>query len=73
MIRGREMRQREWEFLVDDVFFIFCFLFVVVVVVVVWVIQSIVLDVVKPRLSIETILGIRVRIDQILERIKSVV
>lgn len=68
-----EMRQREWEFLVDDVFFIFCFLFVVVVVVVVWVIQSIVLDVVKPRLSIETILGIRVRIDQILERIKSVV
>ena len=65
-----EMRQREWEFLVDDVFFIFCFLFVVVVV---RVVQSIVLDVVKPRLGIETILGIRVRINQILERIKSVV
>ena len=69
-MRGREMRQREWEFLVDDVFFIFCFLFVVVVV---RVVQSIVLDVVKPRLGIETILGIRVRINQILERIKSVV
>lgn len=69
----REVRQRKWEFLVDDVFFAFRFLFVAVVVVVVWIVQSIVLHMVKPRLGVETILGVRVRIDQVLERIESVV
>ena len=71
----REMRQGKWEFLIDAVFFVFRFLFaaVVVVVVVVWVVQSIVLDMVKPRFGVETILGFRVRIDQALERIESVV
>lgn len=69
----REMRQGKWEFLIDDVFFVFRFLFAAVVVVVVWVVQSIVLDMVKPRFGVETILGIRVRIDQALERIESVV
>ena len=67
------MRQGKWEFLIDDVFFVFRFLFAAVVVVVVWVVQSIVLDMVKPRFGVETILGIRVRIDQALERIESVV
>ena len=69
----REMRQGKWEFLIDDVFFVFRFLFAAVVVVVVWVVQSIVLDMVKPRFGVETILGIRVRIDQALDRIESVV
>ena len=69
----REMRQGKWEFLIDDVFFVFRFLFAAVVVVVVWVIQSIVLDMVKPRFGVEPILGIRVRIDQALERIEGVV
>ena len=69
----REMRQGKWEFLIDDVFFVFRFLFAAVVVVVVWVVQSIVLDMVKPRFGVEPILGIRVRIDQALERIESVV
>lgn len=69
----REMRQGKWEFLIDDVFFVFRFLFAAVVVVVVWVVQSIVLDMVKPRFGVETILGFRVRIDQALERIESVV
>lgn len=69
----REMRQGKWEFLIDAVFFVFRFLFAAVVVVVVWVVQSIVLDMVKPRFGVETILGIRVRIDQALERIESVV
>ena len=69
----REMRQRKWEFLVDDVFFVFRVLFVAVVVVVVWVVQSIVLDMIKPRFGIESILGVRVRIDQVLERIESAV
>ena len=69
----REMRQGKWEFLIDDVFFVFRFLFAAVVVVVVWVVQSIVLDMVKPRFGVEPILGIRVRIDQALERIEGVV
>ena len=69
----REMRQGKWEFLIDAVFFVFRFLFAAVVVVVVWVVQSIVLDMVKPRFGVEPILGIRVRIDQALERIESVV
>lgn len=69
----REMRQGKWEFLIDAVFFVFRFLFAAVVVVVVWVVQSIVLDMVKPRFGVETILGIRVRIDQALERIEGVV
>ena len=69
----REMRQGKWEFLIDAVFFVFRFLFAAVVVVVVWVVQSIVLDMVKPRFGVEPILGIRVRIDQALERIEGVV
>ena len=67
------MRQGKWEFLIDAVFFVFRFLFAAVVVVVVWVVQSIVLDMVKPRFGVEPILGIRVRIDQALERIEGVV
>ena len=69
----REMRQGKWEFLIDAVFFVFRFLFAAVVVVVVWVVQSIVLDMIKPRFGIESILGVRVRIDQVLERIEGAV